>query len=366
MKTIAFYLPQFHPIPENDAWWGEGFTEWVNVRKAKPQFPGHAQPEEPLEYYDLLDPAVPVAQAKLARDYGIDGFCYYHYWFGGKLLLEQPMERMLRDPAVDIPFCVCWANESWTRAWDGQQSQVLMEQTDCRSREDWKAHFDYLLPFFRDPRYITWEGKPMVLIYKPQLMAACREMLAYWQSLAREAGFPGLYLGYQHHSAFDADCPGMGFDFGVEFEPFYTVRRLQQQIAREGKLAYGLGHPAWLWEKLKGKLLGRPLIYDYDRVWQQILSRSPEKPHVMPGAFPAWDNTPRRGAKGAVFRGASPEKFRGYLTRQLARAGEVYAAPFLFLNAWNEWAEGAHLEPDRAKGYGYLEALRAARQAQEE
>lgn len=363
MKTIAFYLPQFHAIPENDAWWGQGFTEWVNVKAAKPQFKGHMQPEVPYRnnYYDLLDPAVQVAQAMLAKQYGLGGFCYYHYWFEGKLLLEKPMENMLGNPEVDIPFCVCWANETWARTWDGQENEVLIKQNYNEDEAAWKAHFDYLLPFFRDDRYIRHQGKPMMLIYKPHLITNCAQMLTYWRKLAQEAGFPGLYVGYQHFSAFDADCEALGFDFGVEFEPFYTVRELKKELSTTGsKLRYSLKHPAWILRKLYQKLLNKPTVYDYDEIWNRILRRKPEKANSIPGGFTSWDNTPRRGSNSNVFFGASPEKFKKYLSRQVDHANTVYHADYLFLNAWNEWAEGAHLEPDEHDGFGYLEAHKTA------
>ena len=361
MKTIAFYLPQFHAIPENDAWWGEGFTEWVNVKAAKPQFKGHNQPEKPLngDYYNLLNPEVQVKQAKQAAEYGIGGFCYYHYWFEGKLLLEKPMENMLRNPDVDIPFCVCWANETWARTWDGQETHVLMKQNYNEDETAWKAHFDYLLPFFKDSRYICHEGKPMMLIYKPHLITNCAQMLAYWNKLAVEAGFAGMYFGYQHFSAFDADCESLGFDFGVEFEPFYTVREIKKEIAAAGKLSYALHNPGWLLGKLKQKLLHTPIIYDYEEVWKRIVNRKPEKRTVMPGAFTAWDNTPRRGNNANVFHPATPAVFKKYFAERVRKARSEYKAPYIFINAWNEWAEGAHLEPDEINGMGYLEAVKA-------
>ncbi|MBQ5320865.1 MAG: glycoside hydrolase family 99-like domain-containing protein [Oscillospiraceae bacterium] len=360
MKTIAFYLPQFHTIPENDAWWGEGFTEWVNVKNAKPQFKGHSQPEVPLgnNYYNLLNPDVQVKQAQLAQEYGVGGFCYYHYWFEGKLLLEKPMENMLSNNSVDIPFCICWANETWARTWDGQEKQVLMKQNYNEDREAWKAHFEYLLPFFKDSRYILHDGKPMMLIYKPHLITNCREMIGYWRELAIDAGFKGIYFGYQHPSAFDADCSELGFDFGIEFEPFYTVREIHSEISSCGKPLYAIRNPKWFWTKLKRKLLNLPVIYDYDDIWTRILNRTPEKDGVIPGAFPAWDNTPRRGNKSNVFYQATPEKFKRYFAKRVQRAKDIYNAPYLFINAWNEWAEGAHLEPDTVNGYGYLEAFK--------
>ncbi|KAF5082675.1 Glycosyltransferase WbsX [anaerobic digester metagenome] len=361
MKKIAFYLPQFHAIPENDEWWGKGFTEWVNVKASKPQFKGHIQPEIPLNnnYYNLLDAETQVWQANLAKKYGIDVFCYYHYWFEGKLLLEKPMENMLHNKKIDIPFCICWANETWARTWDGQEKNILIQQKYNEDEDAWKAHFNYFLQFFKDERYLKHDGKPMLLIYKPQLILNCKAMLTYWQQLALQAGFSGLYIGYQHVSAFDSNMVQLGFDFGVEFEPFYTVRELKNGIATtQKKIAYSIRNPKWFIRKIYEKIMHRPVIYDYDEIWNRILNRSPIRQSIMPGAFPAWDNTPRRGNKSGVFYGASPKKFAKYFKQQMKHAEEVYHAEYLFINAWNEWAEGAHLEPDECNRYEYLEGLK--------
>lgn len=362
MKIIAFYLPQFHAIPENDAWWGEGFTEWVNVRAAKPQFKGHMQPEIPYDnnYYNLLDSEVQAEQARTAKKYGLGGFCYYHYWFEGKLLLEKPMENMLASPEIDMPFCICWANETWSRTWDGQESHILIQQNYNEDETAWKKHFDYLLPFFKDQRYICHEGKPMLLIYKPHLINNCQQMLNCWRKLAVEAGLPGLYLGFQHFSAFDANADDLGFDFGVEFEPFYTVQEFKKETSSPAaKLRYAMTHPCWLYRKLRQKLCHKPTVHDYDEIWQRILRRKPDAPNRIPGGFTAWDNTPRRGRDSNVFFRSTPEKFGKYLKEQISHAKKDYQAEYLFLNAWNEWAEGAHLEPDTHNGYGYLEALKS-------
>lgn len=223
MKIITFYLPQFHEIPENNEWWGKGFTEWVNVKKAQPLYEGHEQPRVPLNenYYNLLDPNVQVWQAKIAKEYGVYGFCYYHYWFNGKLLLEKPMENMLKNRDIDIPFCVCWANEPWTRAWVGE-TKVLIPQLYGEKRE-WKEHFDYLLPFFKDSRYICDDGKPLVVIYRPEVIECLNEMLDYWNELAIQEGFEGLTYAYQNID-FDlkADKDDSRFKYNIEFQPLYA------------------------------------------------------------------------------------------------------------------------------------------------
>lgn len=364
MKKIAFYLPQFHQIPENDTWWGEGFTEWSNVKKASPLFRGHNQPEVPLghNYYDLSDPDIQVWQSELAMKYGIDGFCYYHYWFEGKLLLEKPMENMLHNQKITIPFCICWANETWARTWDGEENDILIAQNYREDFDAWEAHFDYFVRFFRDERYIRHEGKPVLLIYKPQLITNCREMILFWRRLAVEQGLPGLYVGFQHCSAFAFDMEGLGFDFGVEFEPMYTIKTMKPVgKSCKDRFIFALKNPAWFLKRTLERVSGRPEIYDYDDVWQRIITRKHTSDKIYPGAFPSWDNTPRRGKKAIVFRGSTPEKFALYLKKyaaELTASGRNYDNGFMFINAWNEWAEGAHLEPDEVNRYGYLEAVR--------
>ena len=361
VKKIAFYLPQFHTIPENDEWWGKGFTEWTNVKAARPQFKGHYQPESPLndKYYNLLDSEIQVWQAELAKKYGIDAFCYYHYWFEGKLLLEKPMEKMLHNPMVEMPFCICWANETWARTWDGQETNILIKQNYNEGKEGWIKHFYYLLPFFKDSRYLMHDGKPMLVIYKPQLIINCKEMLECWNELAKKNGFPGLYIGYQHHSAFDYNLDNMKLDFGIEFEPMYTVREInQEKNSTIGLFLRYLTQPKWFYRKIIEKLFQTPQIYYYDEIWKRINNRIPEKEHIMPGAFCAWDNTPRKGKKATVFLGSTPEKFEKNMLERVKRAEKIYHAEYIFINAWNEWAEGAHLEPDKKNKYGYLEAIK--------
>lgn len=366
MKPIAFYLPQYHSIPENDEWWGKGFTEWDNVKKSVPLYKGHNQPEIPLDgnYYNLLDPKVQEDQAKLAKEYGVYGFCYYHYWFSGELLLEKPMENMLKNKKVDIPFCVCWANETWSRTWDGKASDVLIEQDYDGAPEKWKKHFEYLLPFFKDDRYIKHENKPMLLIYKPQLFFQCKMMMDCWNELAIQNGFDGIYWGYQHRSAFDSkNCENI-FDFGVEFEPFFTVREIdiekENRYLNFGFIGSVLKQAQFLVWKLRKYILKTPILFDYDIIWQRIIEREPCRNNLYPGAFTSWDNTPRRGRNGSVFKGASPQKFENYISEQIVHAKEVYRSEYIFINAWNEWAEGAHLEPDEHNQYGYLKGLKKA------
>ena len=367
MKIITFYLPQFHEIPENNEWWGKGFTEWVNVKKAQPLYEGHEQPRVPLNenYYNLLDPNVQVWQAKIAKEYGVYGFCYYHYWFNGKLLLEKPMENMLKNRDIDIPFCVCWANEPWTRAWVGE-TKVLIPQLYGEKRE-WKEHFDYLLPFFKDSRYICDDGKPLVVIYRPEVIECLNEMLDYWNELAIQEGFEGLTYAYQNID-FDlkADKDDSRFKYNIEFQPLYArhdmfmnnhkyIKALRRTVAAFVEknfgfdlMRYGVG------------FFNKSNQISYDEAWNKILTRKPETEKNVPGAFVGWDNTPRKGERGEIFVGDTPEKFEKYLTQQIIRAKNIYSKDMIFMYAWNEWAEGGYLEPDTRSGYKNLEAIKNA------
>lgn len=372
MKIIAFYLPQFHNIPENDEWWGEGFTEWVNVKKAIPQFAGHEQPRLPLEenYYDLMSDDVKVWQTELAKKYGIYGFCYYHYWFHGHMLLEKPMEQMLHNQEIDLPFCISWANEPWTKAWVGEEKKVLIPQT-YGGKKEWKEHFLYLLPFFQDSRYIRIEGKPLFVIYRPEVIGCLNQMLDYFQELAIENGLPGISFAYQT-IGFDllSQKDDSRFEWDIEFQPAYAFYDLLEK-KKSGLFRTCVNHVCLAIEKKFGISLKRMLKgngqteqgvekVSYDLVWRKILERNPETKKNLPGAFVGWDNTPRHGARGKVCIDATPDKFETYLEMQIKRAKEVYQTDYLFLDAWNEWAEGAMLEPDCIYSYAYLEAVKEA------
>ncbi|MHC1785566.1 MAG: glycoside hydrolase family 99-like domain-containing protein [Christensenellales bacterium] len=363
MRIIAFYLPQFHSIPENDKWWGEGFTEWTTVRKAKPLFYGHNQPRVPFNenYYNLLDNRVKEWQINLAREHGIHGFCYYHYWFDGHLLLEKPMEQMLQDTTLDFPFCICWANEHWTKAWEGKSNQVLIAQR-YGDKAEWKKHFDYLLPFLKDERYIRVEGKPIFVVYRPEIINCCNEMLDYWQQLSRDSGLPGISFAYQQIMLDIENGDDSRFDYNIEYQPNYANYDLhckQNQLMKliKRKASRLLDRLGFNVEQIRP---GGLMMTDYDRVWDAILSHKPRNSKCIPGAFVDWDNTPRKSSKGSAFIGASPEKFGKYMTKQIGRAKTVYNTDLLFLFAWNEWSEGGYMEPDTKHEFGYLEALKAA------
>lgn len=362
MKIIAFYLPQFHVIAENEKFWGGGFTEWVNVKQATPQFEGHRQPVEPLDdnYYDLLDPAVMAWQAELARKYGVYGFAFYHYWMEGRKLLEKPVESFLAHREIDAHFCLSWANHSWTRSWKGSNESIV-DQT-YGGVEDWDAHFDYLLPFFQDGRYIKVDNKPLFILYMPEDIPRLNQMLDHWTRRAQEAGFAGMAFAYQFtYFGMDKHKDDSRFDYGIEFQPAYAIADSRGRLMA-GIRKHGYKLLVWLQKALGVSVELSPglEVLSYERIWDYVLRRKPDSPKRLPGAFSGWDNTPRKGKGGLVLDGASPELFRRYLSRQIARTREVYHKDMLFLTAWNEWGEGCMLEPTKADDYGYLEAIREA------
>ena len=363
MKILAYYLPQYHEIPENNEWWGNGFTEWTNMKKAHSLFEGHYQPRIPLNnnYYDLNDIATIKWQVQLAKKYGIYGFCYYHYWFNGKLLLEKPMELLLEHKEIDIPFCICWANENWTNGWADEKNQILMVH-DFDDREDWKKHFYYLLPFLKDSRYIKEDGKPLLVIYYPNIITSLNKMLKSWDELAKEEGFQGIKFIYQHHFFhFNKNLDKSLFDYGIEFQPQYAQVTMapysdfwKTQIAT--KVSSLLHKYFGLYISRKRKEVTK---YDYDAIWEKILKTDPDNERMLPGAFVDWDNTPRKNKRGSVFIGANPKKFGCYFKRLIIRARDIYKKDTMFLFAWNEWGEGGYLEPDEKYGYEYLEEIKA-------
>ena len=371
MKIIAYYLPQFHNIPENDEWWGNGFTEWTNIKKAKPLYDGHAQPKVPLNgnYYNLLDNEVKRWQVELAKKYGIYGFCYYHYWFGGKLLLEKPMEQMLADKSIDLPFCISWANHSWSKTWVGDRKTVLIKQT-YGDADEWRAHYEYLSQFFRDERYIKMNGKPLLVMYQPEVIPCLNEMIDLWERLAIQDGFPGLCLAYQTITTdFVAEAEDSRFRYCIEYQPrqgrvrltdstLGGIKRVRRKLARAIQRASGIDILQIGTAKLQKLAHTNPI--NYDDVWESIIGMGPISSKSIPGAFSMWDNSPRYGENAEVYVGGTPEKFASYLSRQIAHAKRDYDSDFMFFFAWNEWCEGGYLEPDEDVGYGYLEGIRYA------
>lgn len=341
--VVAFYLPQFHPIPENDAWWGKGFTEWRNVTRALPQFDGHHQPRLPadLGFYDLRDPGTMRRQAALAREYGIGAFCFYFYWFGGRTLLEAPLRQWLADASIDLPFCLCWANENWSRRWDGREHDVLVAQT--HSPSDDVAFITHVADYLRDPRALRVDGRPMLLVYRPGRLPDPRATAGRWRDWCREHGIGEIHLAYVQ--SFERPDPAdIGFDSAVEFPPNMAP---PESIRGDQRL---LNHDH------RGEVL------DWRRLADAARRRPMPSYRLFPGVNPGWDNEPRRPGGGHVYLHASPRGYRDWLRDTIAgRLVDVPAGQRLvFVNAWNEWAEGAVLEPDARLGHAWLEATRQA------
>gem|GEM_PF-5300031 len=344
VKLIAFYLPQFHAIPENNAWWGDGFTEWVNVRKALPLFNGHYQPHEPehLGYYNLLDPMVQHRQVELAKLYGIGGFCFYFYWFGGKRLLEKPIENYLDNRKLDLPFCLCWANENWTRCWDGLDNDILIAQQ--YSSEDDLAFIQHVSRYMRDDRYIRISGKPLLVVYRPNLFPSARKTVKRWRDWCRNHGLGEIYIAYTQ-SFETVDPEKYGFNAAIEFPPNNSSPPIITDRIRFLNHNFG------------------GMVYD----WQIFVERS--RTYVKPdyalfrSVCPSWDSTARKNSRGGIFINNSPRGYQEWLRNAIAdtcdRIPNVKER-LVFINAWNEWGEGSHLEPDKKYGYAFLEATRQA------
>lgn len=356
-RVIAFYLPQFHPVPENDAWWGPGFTEWTNVAKAKPLFPGHYQPRLPadLGYYDLRVPETRAAQAEMAAAHGVEAFCYWHYWFAGDRLLERPFNEVLRSGEPDFPFCLAWANDSWTGIWHGAPGRILKEQT-YPGMADHERHFYTLLEAFSDPRYVRIEGRPLFLVYKPRDLPDARRVTDLWRALAGKSGLKGLHLvGVEEVEGWDPAADG--------FDGSTASRQSAVLNSRVESLALKLRRRAFQHqavERLYQSMLGRPTrVYPYAEAARHFLLPMPLGFEYYPCVIPNWDNTARSGVNGLVLHDSTPELFRAHLREALAIADGLPAERRLvFVKSWNEWAEGNYVEPDRRFGLSYLEALR--------
>lgn len=348
VRVISFYLPQFHAIPENDRWWGPGFTEWRNVTRALPNFEGHYQPHRPAElgYYDLTHPETMERQAELARAHGVSGFCYYYYWFAGKRVLEAPLERLVATGKPDFPFCICWANENWTRTWDGQHKDVLLAQH--YSDEDDRAIVADMIRYMRMPSYIRINGKPLLVVYRPQLFPNPQRTAETWRRACREAGIGEIYLAMAEvfEQALTYTKPStFGFDASIEFPP--------------SGMSAGM-NPG---PKLNPRFTG--VVSDYNEIALRYL-KEPIPGHTrFRGVMPSWDNTARRQDVSYVFQNATPGAFQAWLEAvvEQTRLQNFGDERIVFVNAWNEWAEGAHLEPDLRFGRGWLEAVRNAQLA---
>ncbi len=341
-RLVAFYLPQFHPIPENDSWWGRGFTEWANVTRALPQFEGHVQPRLPgaLGFYDLRHAEVMRSQMQLASEYGVGAFCTYFYWFAGKTLLEAPLQAWLDDASLSLPICLCWANENWSRRWDGRAEDILIGQK--HSAEDDIAFIEYVSRYLRDPRYLRVDGKPMLLVYRPSLLPDPRATAQRWREWCRAQGIGELHLAYVQ--SFDrVDPRDIGFDAAVEFPPNNTSLTPVTSKQR-------LINPDY-----------RGDIFDWRMLAKQATTASDPTYPLYPGVNAGWDNEPRRSGRGRVYLHASPRGYRDWLQQAVKTAcRRMPRMPLVFINAWNEWAEGAVLEPDNRLGHAWLEATRSA------
>ena len=339
VKLIAFYLPQFHPIPENDKWWGKGFTEWTNVSKAVPQFVDHYQPRLPgeLGFYDLRVPEVQKRQIELARKYGIYGFAFYYYWFGGKRLLERPIDMFFSNKENNFPFCIFWANENWTRRWDGKESDILIAQD--HSPESDFAFIRDIAPYMEDERYIRIDGKPVLLVYRAQLLPEPRETAGRWRKYCREAGIGEIYLVAGQVYGFD-DPRVVGFDAAIEFPPHnIKIKRINDSIQ--------ILNPAY-----------QGHIFDY-KDFASFYANKPEEYQyeLFKTVSPSWDNEPRMPGRSLIVLHSTPRIYQQWLKKAcLSALKKEKNKRFVFINAWNEWAEGAYLEPDRRLGYAYLQA----------
>lgn len=354
IKAIAIYLPQFHPIPENDRAWGEGFTEWTNVRKAKRLFWGHYQPQLPgeLGFYDLRQAETREKQAKLAADHGIYGFCYYHYWFNGKRLLHEPFDAVLQSGSPDFPFCLFWANETWSRRWLGEERDIIIQQT--YSEEDDYDHISWLIEAFKDPRYIKVNNRPLFLIYRPTHFPDISATLRIFRTESLKAGLENPFLVASNSHAGKTDLRKVGFDGILNFEPQLSVlpyfmddERSRQKLLNNVKIGI-------LSNKLK--------VYDYGEAHRKMQERTFSYPY-FPCTFVNWDNSPRRGKNGIIIHNSSPLKFQYYLEKSFDKLNGMQfdeSKNFAFINAWNEWAEGNYLEPDKRYGLKYLQAVKDA------
>ncbi|PPD35119.1 MAG: lipopolysaccharide biosynthesis protein [Methylomonas sp.] len=349
-RVIALYLPQFHPIPENDEWWGVGFTEWTNTAKAKPLFKDHYQPHVPsdLGFYDLRVSETRHDQAELAKAYGIEGFCYYHYWFAGERLLERPFNEVLASGSPDFPFCLCWANQTWSGIWHGAPNRILKEQT-YPGKEDHIKHFQYLLNAFKDDRYIKVDGKPFFAIFKPEEIPNIKDVLALWRSLAVESGLEGIHFVGVGSAALGDNWKPESLGFDASFTPRLPAK--EDWVSRRNIIN-------WLYFQWK-KLKGYPSVHDHNKVIHEILPKSVDGVVDYPCIIPNWDNTPRSGKNGLVLTNSTPELLKLQIKKSLEILDDYSVSnKIIILKSWNEWAEGNYVEPDLKYGRSYLEAIK--------
>lgn len=349
MKIIAFYLPQFHEIPENNDAWGKGFTEWTNVKKACPLFWGHSQPRAPLQgrYYDLLEDGVLEWQAALAEKAGIYGFCFYHYWFGGRMVLEKPVQMLLENKKIDFPYCFSWANEPWTKTWHGAggNKEILIPQS-YGGEEEWKAHYAYFRQFFMDGRYIKEDNRPVLLIYRLRNIPRFNDMIRCWDRWARRDGFSGIFI-VSMNVCREHVARSRWVSASVDFEPNRTRLEMPDTARLRPKEKGGA-----LWNRFAVRSI------DYRTINERMLGMPHGKNHFRT-VFVDFDDSPRRNIRAFLVKGSTPRRFGRYL-REAVRLSRAEGNAYLFINAWNEWGEGNYLEPDTRHGYGYLKQIRTA------
>ena len=365
VELISFFLPQFHRVKENDEWWGEGFTEWTNVKRAKPYFEGHNQPRIPLDekYYDLMDKATVEWQTSLMKEYGVYGLCYFHYWFHGKKMLERPAENLLKWKDIDQPFCFDWANASWARTWKASKEMAtswvdddeasgpsIILRQEYGNRRDWEEHYNYLRDFFLDSRYIKVDNKPMFLIHCPGDIDCANLMFGLWDELAKSDGFDGIHFVTVNEAPKDhnyVDAVAMYDNYSsYDRQPIKGIkRRFEKHVLHN---------------------INTQTRLNYDTVWKNMLKRKPISGYkTYPAAFVQYDDTPRRGAGATMMLGSTPDKFEEYLKKQIYRATHIFNSEYIFVDSWNEWGEGNYLEPDETWKYGYLEATKRAYYSQD-
>ena len=351
MKAVAFYLPQFYPIPENDRWWGKGFTEWINVVQARPRFRGHYQPHLPadLGFYDLRVVDTIRQQAELAKKNHLFGFCFYHYWFEGKTLLEKPLELFV-DHEIEFPFCICWANQNWTRAWDGNERKCLIEQN--YSPEDDIRYIRYMAErYFSSENYICVDGKPVLVIYRTELFPDMKATASRWRKEIQKMGFDGLYLINVENRTYGYPPSSIGFDAAIDFQP--KGENLPRRYGKNG------------FKSVLNKLGMLDSVFYKNFVWlyeeykkNNLYSMRPDST-LYPSIFPMWDNSSRREKGAWIFHDSTPRLFEEWLHQIVTEfKPENDQENFLFINAWNEWAEGCHLEPCRKWGHQYLDVMK--------
>lgn len=350
-RIIAFYLPQYHPTKENDEWWGKGFTEWTNVGKAKPLYRGHQQPKVPTElgYYDLRLPETRQAQAEMAKAAGVEGFCYYHYWFGnGVTLLDRPFNEVVNSETPNFPFCLCWANESWHKKFwnaDGESSKKILAEQIYEGKVGSEKHFYALLKAFKDERYIKVDGKLLFAIYKPLAFEHLKEFMDQWNMLAKKEGLKGFYFVGQTYDTPDIDII---LSSGIDA---VNIIRLWDGFKKQSKLVSKI---ARRWRMITN----RPRIISYKKIWPILVSDREKQENIIPTIIPNWDHTPRSGAGGTVIEDCSPELFRKHVNQAVEIvSGKMAEHQLIFLKSWNEWGEGNYMEPDMIHGRGFIEAL---------